>query len=200
MQSSEEKYTNYAKYLSNSVTITKKNVVPTVFKRYYSWLTNSMNLYNSTIGAVVSMFSIFGVSEVDPHEPTSRDIYVKMLESIAYGIIKSSSNKESLNLEEYINYQIEALETLFHKTADKNNKDMIEAYTNLFHILDSDNDNKLGIRDLTISLAYIDMQDGILNGKFRYEDAINMGQDINSEVGRFKMRLELNNLKALLYD
>lgn len=194
-----EKRINRAKYLSNSITITKKHVVPILFARYYSWLTNTFNLNCATIGVAVQAFSVFGSSEINPHKLTEKGLYVSCLESIAYGIIKSTTRDEALSIRDYIKYQNTAFEKLFKKQVDANDKDMIENYWNLFEIQDLDKDNKLGIKDLTVSLAYLDVQDGILDGRLRYEDAINLGADIDSEVGRFRMKLELNNLKEMLY-
>lgn len=194
-----EKRINHAKYLSNSITITRTHVVPTLFARYYSWLTNNFNLYCASIGVAVQAFSVFGSSSVNPHVLTEKGQYVNALERIAYGIIKSTTKSESLNIRDYIKYQNKAFEKLFNKSFDINNKDMIENYWNLFEIQDLDKDNKLGIKDLTVSLAYLDMQDGILDGRLKYEDAINLGADIDSEIGRFRMKLELNNLKEMLY-
>ena len=195
-----EKLKNRAKYLSNSISVEpNKNVVPTIFKRYYSWLTDSMNFYNATIGQVVKMFSIFGETNLDPHISSSKGVYAQFMERIAYGIIKSCTNAESLSLFDYINYQIKAMEILFKTKGDLEDENMVHIYKELFFIQDLDKDGRLGVQDLAVSLAYLDMQDGVLNGKFRYEDAITFGQDINSEVGKFKMKLELNNLKELLY-
>ena len=194
-----EKKINRAKYLSNSITITKNHVVPSLFTRYYSWLTNNFNLYCTTIGVAVKAFSVFGSSEINPHVLTQKGLYVRTLESIAYGIIKSTTRDESLSIRDYIKYQNLAFQKLFNRSFDFNDKDMMENYWSLFEIQDLDNDNKLGIRDLTVSLAYLDSQDGVLNGKLRYEDAINLGADIDSDVGKFRMKLELNHLKELLY-
>ncbi|MBR1754080.1 hypothetical protein IJ732_04510 [bacterium] len=173
--------------------------VPTLFSRYYSWLTSSINLYNITIGLVVNNFSIFGESEVNPNIPQSKGIYVKALEVIAFGIIRTNSDDISLNYKEYVDYQINAFEALFGTKIERENPKFRKTYETLFELQDLDKDGRLGIKDLAVSLAYLDMQDGILNGRIRYEDAISLGEDINTESGRLKMKRDLIKLNRLLY-
>lgn len=173
--------------------------IPTLFSRYYSWLTSSINLYNVTIGLVVNNFSIFGESEVNPNIPQSKGIYIKALEIIAFGIIRSNSDNTYLNFKEYVNYQMNAFEVLFGTKINRQDAKIKKTYETLFELQDLDRDGKLGIQDLAVSLAYLDMQDGILNGKIRYEDAINLGEDINTEHGRMKMKRDLNKLYRFLY-
>lgn len=183
----------------NNTTNPARDGIPTLYSRYYSWLTSSINLYNITIGLVVNNFSIFGESEVDPSIPASKGIYVKALEVIAFGIIRTNSDDICLNYEQYVDYQINAFETLFGTKIERKNPKFSKTYETLFELQDLDKDGKLGIRDLAVSLAYLDMQDGILNGRIRYQDAISLGEDINTEQGRLKMKRDLIKLNRMLY-
>lgn len=191
---------NRAKYLSNSISITKHNVVPALFQRYYNWLTNSVNLYKATVGVLVNAFSLFPETQINIKNPADKKRYVDALETIAYGIIKKHSMSEDLGLFEYINYQVTALKRLFKCEGDIKDSNMIASYKNLFYVQDTDNDGKLDVKDLAVSIAYLDMQDGVLDGNFQYIDAITLGEDIDKETGRFKMRLELKHLREFLYE
>ena len=143
---------------------------------------------------------MFGETEINAKINTEKNAYIKAIETIAYGIIKSCTNAESLGLFDYINYQVNALEKVFNAPCDTREEYMVKTYKELFFLQDLDGDGRLGVQDLAVSIAYLDMQDGVLNGKLRYQDAITLGSDIESEVGKFKMKLELSNLKEMLYD
>lgn len=174
--------------------------VNTLFKKYYKWLTSCDNFNNLAFGETVSDFCLFGSSEVNPYEPKEKNIYVRTFENIAIGIIQTSSKNKYLNLNEYTTYQIKSVEKIFKAQVDKTDQRITDLYSRLFEIQDVDKDGKLSVEDLTVSLVYLDMQDGKLNGKLKYEDAITLGYNMNNEDGLSDMVTSLNEIKELLYN
>lgn len=174
--------------------------VNTLFKKYYKWLTSCENFNNLAFGQIVNDFCLFGADEMDPHEPKDKKMYIKTFENIARGIIQTSSESKYLNVNEYTSYQIKAVEKIFKAQVDKSDKRIKDLYAKLFEIQDLDKDGKLGVEDLTVSLVYLDMQDGKLNGKLKYEDAITLGYNMNTEEGLSDMISNLNDIKELLYN